>query len=72
MKSQYVLISKFAEITGYSVKAIRRKMERGQWRQNVHYVKAPDGHPSFSLEAYARWVEGAKEVELNSETSRSG
>jgi hypothetical protein len=70
--TNYVLIPKFAEMTGYTVKAIRRKMERGEWRQNVHYIKAPDGHPSFNLEAYARWVEGAREVELNSETGRSG
>ena len=69
--SQYVLIPKFSEITGYTVKAIRRKMERGQWRQNVHYIKAPDGRPSFNLEAYARWVEGAREVDLESSTTTS-
>lgn len=69
--SRYVLIPKFSELTGYSIKAIRRKIDRGQWRQNVHYIKAPDGHPSFSLEAYARWVEGAREVELDSEMETS-
>jgi hypothetical protein len=66
MKNTYVLIPKFADHTGYTPKAIRRKMEAGVWRENVHYIKAPDGRISFSLEAHSRWVEGAKEVELKS------
>lgn len=53
----YVLIPKAAEITGYSIKAIERKIERGQWREGLEYVKAPDGHRLISIKGYERWVE---------------
>jgi hypothetical protein len=53
---RYVLIPKAAELTGYSVKAIERKIERGIWRQGIEWVKAPDGHRMIDLRAYERWV----------------
>ena len=64
MTVKYVLMDRFADLTEYTVKEIRRKLERGEWRQNIHWVTAPDGHPSFSLEAYARWVEGVPPIPI--------
>ena len=55
----YVTIELFHAITGYSVKAIERKIESGVWTEGGVWVKAPDNRRLFSLEGYKRWVEGA-------------
>lgn len=44
MTLRYVLIPKFCADSGYSEKAVRRKIEDGIWLQNRHYRRAPDGH----------------------------
>jgi hypothetical protein len=55
---RFVLINRFAELTGYSEKAVRCKIDEGVFIQGVHYKKAPDGRISIDLETYARWVQG--------------
>jgi hypothetical protein len=58
MPVRYVLIGKFAAETGYTEKAIRKKIEDGVWIQGRHYRKAPDGRIMMDMEEYERWVEG--------------
>jgi hypothetical protein len=53
-----VLIPVFSTLTGYTEKAVRRKIEDGVWRQGKHYRKAPDGHITMSMQEYYKWVEG--------------
>lgn len=55
---EYVLIPLFCAITGYTEKAVRRKIEDGKWLEGKHYKKAPDGHINMNLRAYYAWVEG--------------
>lgn len=57
---KYVTIQKLSEITGYTVGALRRKIERGQFIEGVHYKHSPDNRIQFNLEAYNQWVEGVK------------
>ena len=57
---RYVLIPAFSLLTGYSEKAVRRKIEDGVWLQGDVWKKAPDGHIMIDLEGYQRWVEGEK------------
>lgn len=57
---KWITIQKLSEMTGYTVGALRRKMERGQFIENVHYRHAPDGRIHFNLEAYEQWVLGEK------------
>lgn len=54
----YVTIELFHSITGYTVKAVERKIEDGVWVEGREWKKAPDGHRLISLEGYKRWVEG--------------
>jgi hypothetical protein len=54
----FVTLVLFASLSGYSVKAMRRKMEEGVWLLGREVVKAPDGRVLVSLQGYARWVEG--------------
>lgn len=40
---EWVTLKKVAEETGYTVAAIRNKIQRGQLYENVHWRKAQDG-----------------------------
>lgn len=58
---EWVLIPKFSQLTGYSEKAIRRKIEDGVWLQGRHYRKAPDGRITINLQEYYKWVESGNQ-----------
>ncbi len=53
----HVLVPRYAELTGYTVRAIEEKIAKGVWRQGVEWFKAPDGHRLISIEGVAKWVE---------------
>lgn len=57
---RYVLITKFCELTGYTDKAVRRKIADGKWIQGRQWKKAPDGHVMIDIEQYEQWVEKSK------------
>lgn len=40
---RYVTIGRFAELSGYTEKAIRAKIHDGTWEKGAVWVKAPDG-----------------------------
>ena len=56
----YVRIRRFAELTGYTEKAVYRKIEDGVWIEGREYRRAPDGNICVNLEGYDSWVEGEK------------
>ena len=56
--SRYVRVKKFAELTGYTEKAIYHKIENGTWIQGRQYRRAPDGNICIDMEGFYRWVEG--------------
>lgn len=58
MQLQWVLIPVFSNLTGYSEKAVRRKIEDGVWVQGKHYRKAPDGRITMNVQEYYKWVQG--------------
>jgi hypothetical protein len=45
-------------LTGYSVKAMERKIERGDWQQDKVWRRPPDGRIIIDLVGYQKWVEG--------------
>lgn len=47
-----------SSVTGYSIKAIRRKIEEGIWREKREYWRAPDGRILIDLKGYLRWARG--------------
>ena len=53
----YVTIPVASAMTGYSAKAIRRKIECRVWIEGREFRKAPDGHVLISLKGYQQWVE---------------
>jgi hypothetical protein len=50
-----VLIPLFAQMTGYTEKAVRRKIEDGVWAEGLHWFRNPDGRIVLSLSAYQAW-----------------
>jgi hypothetical protein len=55
--ARYVLIPLFCAVTGYTEKAVRRKIQSGVWLQGQLWRKAPDGHILIDMEGFHRWVE---------------
>jgi hypothetical protein len=55
--ADYVTIPVAAAMTGYSAKAIRRKIEAGVWLEGREFRRAPDGHVLISVRGYESWVE---------------
>jgi hypothetical protein len=53
-----VTIRKAAEITGYTEKAIRAKIERGVWPQGEVWDYAPDNRILVDMGGFERWAEG--------------
>jgi hypothetical protein len=57
--SRYVLLPLAELVTGYTVKAMERKIERGDWVEGKLWRRAPDGHILIDLVGYQKWVESA-------------
>jgi len=55
--SQWVLVNRFAQITGYSENAVRHKIKGGVWTEDRMWRKAPDGRIFLNLDEFERWVE---------------
>jgi hypothetical protein len=58
--ARYVLLPLANLLTGYSVKAMERKIERGDWEEGKVWKRAPDGRILIDVLGYQRWVEGPK------------
>jgi hypothetical protein len=56
--ARYVLLPLAHLLTGYTVKAIQRKIERGDWPEGKVWRHAPDGHIVVDIMGYEKWVEG--------------
>lgn len=55
--ARYVLLPLANMMTGYTVKAMARKIERGDWIEGKVWRRAPDGRILIDIEGYQRWVE---------------
>jgi hypothetical protein len=55
----YVTVKAAASLIGLTEKAIRRKIERGDWVEGGPYRRAPDGAIYISIEGFKKWVEKA-------------
>lgn len=54
---RYVLLPLANLVTGYTVKAMQRKIERGDWQEGKVWRRAPDGRITIDLVGYEKWVE---------------
>ncbi len=54
---RFVLINKFCDLTGYTDKAVRRKIEEQVWVEGREYRRSPDGRVHIDIEGYERWLQ---------------
>lgn len=57
LPARYVLLPLATALIGYSVKAMQRKIERGDWPEGKVWRHAPDGRVMVDIVGYQRWVE---------------
>lgn len=55
--ARYVLLPLATLLTGYTVKAMQRKIERGDWQEGKVWRRAPDGRIVIDVLGYHRWIE---------------
>jgi hypothetical protein len=55
--ARYVRLPVAHAVTGYSVKAMQRKIERGDWQEGKIWRRALDGRICIDLQEYERWAE---------------
>jgi hypothetical protein len=70
--ARYVLLPLANLLTGYSVKAMERKIERGDWQEGKVWRRAPDGRILIDVLGYQRWVEGPRETVTSDSRARAG
>lgn len=56
-------LTKFEERTGYTPKAVQRKLAEGIGLYGYEVIKAPDGNLLVVEEGYERWAAGQQRVE---------
>ncbi|WP_257294862.1 hypothetical protein [Endozoicomonas sp. YOMI1] len=54
---EWITVKKMAEETGYTEKAIRKKVSKGNWPQGLVWRHAPDNRLLFSKTGYNKWAE---------------
>lgn len=57
----WITIQKLHEQTGYSVAALRQKIQRGDFIDGVHYRRSPDSRIHFNVGAYEQWIKGERQ-----------
>jgi hypothetical protein len=70
--ARYVLLPLANLLTGYSVKAMERKIERGDWQEGKVWRRAPDGRILIDVLGYQRWVEGPRAAVTSLSRGREG
>ena len=53
---RYVTIKVYSAISGFTVKAIQRKIENGVWVERREFVRAPAGHIFIDREGVQQWL----------------
>lgn len=60
--TRYILIRRFCELTGYTVKAVEGKIASGAWIEGREYRRAPDGRILIDLQGFEKWAEGQRQA----------
>jgi hypothetical protein len=57
-----VTLALFECVTGYTEKAVQRKIESGVWIEGHEYIRAPDGRVLVDMDGFERWARGQRKV----------
>src|SRR5574343_228768 len=64
---RFCTVKRYAELSGYTERAIESKISRGDWTYGRQYVRAPDGRIFVSIEGVEKWLQS-----IAASTSRMG
>lgn len=51
-------LDKFSQESGMTKESIRALKKKGQWRERIHWKKAPNGRIFINVIAVERWIQG--------------
>lgn len=58
--ARFVSLELASTITGYSVRAMQTKIDRGVWLDGHEYIRAPDGRILVDIKGYELWAVGQR------------
>jgi hypothetical protein len=61
--AENVRLVKFEQLTGYTEKAVRRKIEAGVWLEGYEVDRAANGDITVYMPGYYRWARGLPRIE---------
>lgn len=67
MNARFLRVNKFCELTGWTDRAVRRKIQDGVWLEDKEYRRAPDGSVIIDMNGYDRWVMGQRDKQAAEE-----
>ena len=50
-----IQLKRYAELSGYTEKALRDKISIGVWVEGLHYYRAPDRHILINVKEVEKW-----------------
>ena len=50
-----IQLKRYAELSGYTEKALRDKISTGVWIEGLHYYRAPDHHILINVKEVEKW-----------------
>jgi chromatin remodeling complex protein RSC6 len=53
---RFITIKKFSNLSGYTEKAIQRKIESHIWIEGQQYIRAPDNRTLIDIQGYEKWA----------------
>lgn len=63
-----VTVNKHSDETGYSPGAIYKKIQRGDWKEGIVWVRGPDNRILINQQGYELWATG--QLTTNTKASR--
>lgn len=50
-----ITLKKYADLSGYTEKALRCKIDTGVWAEGIHYFRAPDNRIIINIQEVEKW-----------------
>lgn len=53
-------LDKFSQESGMTKESIRALKKKGEWREKIHWQKAPNGRIFINTVAVEKWIQGLR------------
>lgn len=69
--ARYVSLRLASQLTGFTVKALQRKIEEGKWIEGLEYRRDPDGRIHVDMRGMEQWVESGRKTRARRPSQRT-